>query len=362
MDLAAFGGARKDLLQLAREWDAQQEALHRRADEWLFVPEARRPLIDFGPDDLVEKLRDLFLETQTSNDETPHQKREQVLQNMAAEMFLSNIGVSAVPESWTAPESQLSSSLPFPSSPSLMSSQPSLPSSLKGKGKAREPEAEQGDTVALRLRKYAALNTSATIHGEPILALSRWDLGANPDDITWKPGQDLEAEEAIDRRRRKIEARRRKAERLSQRILGEDSFMMDQSSQSLGGPSSQTLPMILSTSQPSQSQSQSQMAPPLEFSSQPQMGGFGTPRVRAGSPLRREYRRDSGMGMGAAAPPPFSSQRMGQGSSQLQGTPAQPKSQMLPGLFGGRPSFSPFKRSPLKKGKRKSELRMSGFR
>jgi RNA polymerase I-specific transcription initiation factor RRN6 len=358
---------------MAREWDAQQEALQRRAGEWLFVPEARRPLIDFGPDDLVERLRDLFVEAQPSQDSLSQQNREQVLQDMAAELFLSSIGVSAVPQSWVTLESQPSSSLPFPSSPTLMSSQLSLASyhKLKGKDKAKanqeEPE-EQGDAVALRLRKYATLNVSSTAHGEPSLALSRWDLGADPDDITWKPGQDLEAEEAINRRRRRIEARRRKAERLSQRILGEDSFMSDQLSQSLG-PFAQPLPMILSTGAsssqrpslgPGQSQSQSQsqqagLVPPWDFSSQQQgmgPGGFGTPRMRPGSPLRREYVRDSGMGTGV----PFSQQQLS------QGTPSQPKSQMLPGLFGGRPSFSPFKRSPVKKGKRKSEVRLSGFR
>jgi RNA polymerase I-specific transcription initiation factor RRN6 len=360
---------------MAREWDAQQEALQRRAGEWLFVPEARRPLIDFGPDDLVERLRDLFIEAQRSQDSLSQQNREQVLQDMAAELFLSSIGVSAVPQSWVTPESQLSSSLPFPSSPTLMSSQLSLPSyhKLKGKDKAKakqeEPE-EQGDAVALRLRKYAALNVSPTVHGEPSLALSRWDLGADPDDITWKPGQDLEAEDAINRRRRRIEARRRKAERLSQRILGEDSFMSDQLSQSLG-PFTKPLPTILSTGasssqrlssglgqSQSQSQSQSQqsgLVPPWDFSSQQQgmgPGGFGTPRLRPGSPLRREYRRDSGMGTATPLAQPQLS----------QGTPSQPKSQVLPGLFGGRQSFSPFKRSPVKKGKRKSEVRLSGFR
>ncbi|KAK3304264.1 RNA polymerase I-specific transcription-initiation factor-domain-containing protein [Chaetomium strumarium] len=342
-----------DLLRLSREWDARQEALHRHADEWLFVPEARRPLIDFGPDDLVERLRELFSEPGPTKQVAVRQRREEVLQHMAAEMFLSSIGVSAVPKSWTAAESQLSSSLPFPSSPTLTSSQPSLPSSSKGKGKLteEEPEEEKGDAVVLRLRKYANLKTSPTIHGEPALALSRWDLGADPDDITWKPGEDLEAEDAINRRRRKIEARRRKAERLSQRIFGEDSLLMDQSSQSLGGPSTQPLPTILPTGS-NQSQ-QHQQGPPWNFSSQQHVMGFGTPRVRQGSPLRREYRRDSGMSLAG------SSQQQ-----QSQGTPSQPMSQALPGPFGRRPSFSPFKRSqsPLKKVKRKSELRLSGFR
>ncbi|KAK4236156.1 RNA polymerase I-specific transcription initiation factor RRN6-like protein [Achaetomium macrosporum] len=353
LDLATSHQPGLDLMRLSREWDARQEALHRRADGWFFVPEARRPLIDFGPDDLVERLRELFSESEPTKEVTLRQKREEVLQNMAAEMFLSSIGVSAVPQSWATAESQPSSSLPFPSSPTLMSSQPSLPSSSKGKGKMKEeePEEEKGDAVVLRLRKYARLNTSSTFHGEPALALSRWELGADPDDITWKPGQDVEAEDAINRRRRKMEARRRKAERLSQRIFGGDSLLMDQSSQSLRLPSTQPLPTILSTGS-SQSQQHQPGPPPWDFSSQQQVMGFGTPRVRQGSPLRREYRRDSGMGLIASS------------QQHSQDTPSQPMSQALPGAFGRRPSFSPFKRSqsPLKKGKRKSELRLSGFR
>lgn len=234
--------------------------------------------------------------------------------------------------------------------------------------KAEMPQQED-DAVVLRLRKYATLDTSPTIHGEPILALSRWDLGADPSDITWKPGQDLEAEEAINRRRRKIESRRRKAERLSQRIFGDDSMLMDSSSQSFGGPSTQPLPMILSTGasgssvrqSQSQSQSQDQQTPrrAWDFSSQQQQtGAFGSPRVFAGSPLRREYRRDSGMTRGGI----FSSQLPPPEQGPSQGTPSQSRSQALPGLFGARPSFSPFKKSPLKKMKRKSELRLSGFR
>lgn len=253
-------------------------------------------------------------------------------------MFLASIGISAVPD-LPATDGPLSSSLPFPSSPSLMSSQPWLGSSSKIKGKAKEvPEEEKGDTVALRLRKYATLNTSPKTHGEPTLALSRWELGADPDDNAWKPGQDLDAEDAINRRRKKIEARRRKAERMSQRILGDSLgagslLPMEQSSSQAA--TSQPLPMILS----------SQQQQPWEFSSQV----VGTPRAFVGSPLRREFRRDS-LRLGP-------SQGMGMGQ---QGTPSQPRSQVLPGAFGGR--LSPFKKSPVKKMKRKSELRMSGFR
>ncbi|KAK4101450.1 hypothetical protein N658DRAFT_558939 [Parathielavia hyrcaniae] len=361
LGLAAPEMGGSGLLPVAREWDAQQEALHRRAGESHFVPEARRPMIDFGPDDLVERLRDLFVEPQQSHNGPSDTNRERVLENMAAEMFLSSIGVSSVPQSWIPSESQLFSSLPFPSSPGLMPLQPPLPSFRKAKGKAKKEEEaeEQGDAVALRLRKYATLSVSPTAHGEPSLALSRWDLGADPDDITWKPGQDLEAEDAINRRRRKIEARRRKAERLSQRIFGDSSFTMDQSSQAVPtilstDASSQRQSLSLSRSQSqTQSQSRSQQLGLPQWNLPQQhhaMGGFGTPRVRPGSPLRKEFRRDSGT---VAMP----------ASQQLsQGTPSQSKSQVLPGLFGGRPSFSPFKGSPLKKAKRKSEVRLSGFR
>ncbi|KAL2021154.1 hypothetical protein VTK56DRAFT_7460 [Thermocarpiscus australiensis] len=337
LDLAKRYGAGRDLFRLAREWDAQQGKLHLRTGEWLFVPEARRPLTDFGPDDLVERLHEMFPEPLPSGDTALHHSRENVLQNMAAEMFLSNIGVSAVPQSWAAlpdTESGLSSSLPFRSSPPLLSSQSGLAGSSKAtsSGKVREEEQEHGDPVALRLRKYATINTSATSRGEPTLGLSRWELGADPGDITWKPGQDLDAEDAINRRRKKIEARRRKAERLSLMILGEGS-----AEQSQAQAATQPLPTIVPTSSQQQ---------PWEFSSQQLVQ---SPRV-PGSPLRREYLRDS---LSLA-------QSQAQWQSQSQGTPSQPRSQVLPGVFGGRPS--PFKRSPLKKGKRKSELRLSGFR
>lgn len=259
---------------------------------------------------------------------------------MAAELFLSSIGISAVPQSWTATPATnglLPSSQPFPSSPTLISSQsgPGSPSKAASSGKVEdEEEQEKGDSAALRLRRYATINASETIRGEPTLALSRWELGADPDDITWRPGQDLEAEDAINRRRKKIEARRRKAERLSQQIFGEDSIRHS-SQAGMGRPSSQ--PIIMPSSQPQ----------PWEFLSQQPVG---SPRVFVGSPLRKEYRRDSLR----------LSQGLSQSQSQSQGTPSQARSQVLSGAFGGR--LSPFKRSPLKKGKRKSELRLSGFR
>ncbi|KAL2155331.1 hypothetical protein VTH82DRAFT_72 [Thermothelomyces myriococcoides] len=369
LDLATAQRPRCDLFDLARELDARQEALHRRANEWLFVPEARRPFIDFGPDDLMRRLQDLFLDSSQDQD-GPFRRRAEVLRNMAADMFLSSIGVSAVPRSWTTPDIQPSSSLPFPASPSILPSQPSISTPHKSKGKATAEQQQQGDTIALRLRKYATLDTSPTLNGEPALKISPWELGADPDDITWKPGQDLEAEDAINRRRRKIEARRRKAERLSQRIFGDDSLMVERSSQSFGTPGTQQLPIILSTGagggsqEQRQSPSQSKQTPRPKaawpFSSQQQhVGAFGSPRVFAGSPLRKEYRRDSG---GAKVGGIHSSQPQSQSQSQSQDTPSQSRSQVVPGLFGGRPSFSPFKKSPLKKGKRKSEVRLSGFR
>lgn len=365
------------------------------------MPEARRPLPDFGPDDLVGRLGDLFPEPQLSKNEdaASGQSRKQVLQTMAAELFLSSIGVAAVPKSWiintatntattTAIKAEnieipFSSSLPFQSSPPVIPSPSKLtlavPSrgkvapassngSSKGKGKAAAEQAdsqeteepEKVDVVALRLRKYATINTSLefSTHGEPPLGLTPWELGANPDDITWRPGQDLDAEDAIIRRRKKIEARRKRAERLSQRIwgvsAGEESMVESSSqpgSQSLsqtglgpGRPSfapSQPVPAILATSsQPSQRQ------PPWEFSSQQ----VGSPRVFVASPLRREYRRESGWGVGSQ------SQEAGP-----QDTPSQPKSQALPGVYGGRPT--PFKSPLKKKGKRLSDgRRLSGFR
>ncbi|KAL2261894.1 hypothetical protein VTK26DRAFT_3050 [Humicola hyalothermophila] len=377
LDLAISRGAGDNLITLARQWDARQEALHRRAGGWVFVPEARRPVIDFGPDDLVERLREIFPDPQQSGENASSEDRDAVLEKMAAEMYLSSIGISSVPEAWTAAtaDGPPPSFLPFPSSPTLMSSSqpwPGSPSKITSHSPKTEKEGEAAgmfDPVALRLRKYAPINTSAKFStGEPpVLALSRWELGEDPEDTAWNPGLDVEAEQAISWRRRKIEARRRKAERLSQMILGESAGGFGGSLGGGGLPdplSSSQPPTILSTSQP-QLQSQSQQ--PWELGSARVLAS-PTRRVFAGSPLRREVRRESsgrresgfgGFGQSRSqAGVGMSSQSQG----LSQGTPSQARSQVVPGVFGGRVSLSPFKKSPVKRVKRKSELRLSGFR
>ncbi|KAK4202543.1 RNA polymerase I-specific transcription-initiation factor-domain-containing protein [Triangularia verruculosa] len=355
------------IIALARTWaDIQPELQDDQDDKqaWLYPPEASRPVPGFNPDDMAQNLNELFPKSRKRAAAPVKNQRTRVLQKMAAEMFLSNISISAVPPSWSAPlnnetqsQSQYSSSQPaFPPSSPLKSHHhhfhPPTPD--------LDNDHQQEDLLALRLRKYATIPVSPSRKGEPSLGLSSWVIGADPDSITWNPGQDLEAEKKKDKRLRKIQARRERAERISQRYFGEESSFVE-------GSASQQLPSV----QPSSSQmlfSQGAIPNSPAFLRSP-----ARRVVRPASPLRREYRmagRESlsqgGMGLG------------GGGSQETPGRQQPTRSQVLPGIFGGRESFgvggmagtgsglrvreslSPFKKR--NKQKRKSEGRLSGFR
>ncbi|KAK0747502.1 RNA polymerase I-specific transcription initiation factor RRN6-like protein [Apiosordaria backusii] len=387
LELAKPSHSDDGVITLARTWTDIQPELQDDQDEeeWLYPPEASRPVPGFNPDDMAQNLSELFPKPRKRAAATIKNHRTHVLQKMAAEMFLSNISVSAVPPSWgTTPtpinsdsqsqslsqsqysssqpgySSQLnsfSSSLPTPSSPSKSSR------SLKPQSQSQE-EPSQEDLIALRLRKYASIPTSDSRKGEPTLALSTWEVGTNPDNITWHPGQDLEAEKIKDKRLKKIQARKQRAERLSQRYFGEESSFLEEPA------TTQQLPSIqLSSSQMMFSQGVIPDSP--AFLRSP------TRRIaRPASPLRKEYRARESLSQGGL-------QQSQEQQTQTQMTPSQPRSQVLPGIFGGRQSFgvgggrqslggggggnrvreslSPFKKAGGKP-KRKSDARLSGFR
>ncbi|KAK4172555.1 RNA polymerase I-specific transcription initiation factor RRN6-like protein [Triangularia setosa] len=364
------------IIKLARTWADIQPELQDDQDEeeWLYPPEANRPVPGFNPDDMAQNLGEFFPKPRKRAPAAIKNQRTHVLQKMAAEMFLSNISVSAVPPSWsnTPPNTtngdsqsqlQFSSSQPnYSSQPTpLFSSSlptPSSPSKSSRILKSQSQEEPPGqDLLALRLRKYAVIPTSDSRKGEPSLALSTWEVGTNPDKITWRPGQDLEAENIKDKRLKKIQARKQRAERLSQRYFGEESSFVEE-------PSSQQPPSIQPGSQLMFSQGLVPGSPAFLRSPTRRM-------ARPASPLRREYRVRESLSQGLL----LSSQEQSQTPSQ------QPtRSQVLPGIFGGRrslgvggrqslggsgmrvrESLSPFKKANGKP-KRKSENRLSGFR
>ncbi|KAK4162278.1 RNA polymerase I-specific transcription-initiation factor-domain-containing protein [Cladorrhinum sp. PSN259] len=371
LELVTLAQSNSKILDLARQYAKEQPEPQEYTEHWSYTPEAIRPVPGFNPDDMAQNIRNLFPRPKRAKS-NHKQHRKEVTEQIAAQMFLSNIGINSVPREWIPPDdsssqprsqSQFSASQPFSSTPHspaknsssqyIHSSQPysSQPDSPTKASSSSQPT--QPISTALHLRKY--ITTTATSSNDPQLDLTPWELGTNPDSITWRPGQDLESEELINRRRRKIEARRRRNERLSQAIFGEDSIMEGSSNEPAA---------ILPSSQ-------------LVFSQQvpgsPTFLRSPVRRVmREGSPLRREYLKGDG-----------ESQSHSQGQSQFDGgTPSQ---RMLFGFgggaaikkrdslgvakkrdsIGGRDSFggrlSPFKKKR-QNGGRPSGVRLSGFR
>ncbi|KAK4644892.1 hypothetical protein QC761_308930 [Podospora bellae-mahoneyi] len=368
------------LITLARTWADIQPELQddQEEEEWLYPPEASRPIPGFTPDDMAQNLGELFPKPRKRAPATVKNRRTHILQKMAAEMFLSNISVSAVPPSWgstlvTPNDSQTQSqsqsfsfysssqpTLPSSSFPPTPSS-PSKPSRLPSQSADPEDEQPQEDVVALRLRKYGSIPTSSSRKGELSVDISPWEVGGDPDNISWHLGkdkEDIEAEKRKDKRLKKMMARRQRVERLSQRYFGEESSFLEESA------SQQLLPGIQPSSQLVFSQGVVVPGSPAAFLRSPTRKGV----VRPTSPLRREYR------MGGDGGRESSSQQgvgVSGGSSQTPSRQQVPptRSQVLPGLFGGRQSFGAGAAgrvreslSPFKKKKRKSEGRLSGFR
>ncbi|KAK0674708.1 RNA polymerase I-specific transcription initiation factor RRN6-like protein, partial [Cercophora samala] len=358
------------VITLARTWaDIQPELQDDQDEEWLYLPEASRPVPGFNPDDMAQNLNELFPKPRKRAPAIVKNQRTHVLQNMAAEMFLSNISVSAVPPSWGStpiPDNSDSQSQSQPlsysyhtsSQPTLSSSSfpaPSSPSKSSRLGsQSADPEEPQEDLIALRLRRYATIPTSSSRKGEPSV-LSPWEVGTNPDNLPrhiWQNREDIEAEKIKDKRLKKFQARKQRAERLSQRYFGEDSSFLEE-------PTSQVLPGIQPSSQLVFSQGVVPNSP--AFLRSPTRKKV----VRPMSPLRREYKSGNRESLSQGG--------LGGSQTPSQGGQQPTRSQVLPGLFGGRQSFGVGvgrssiggKReslSPFKKKKRKSEGRLSGFR
>ncbi|KAK4228474.1 RNA polymerase I-specific transcription-initiation factor-domain-containing protein [Podospora fimiseda] len=350
------------ILDLARQYANEQPEPQPYSEHWFYTPESTRPVPGFNPDDMARNIRN-FMPRPKRSISAYKQHRKTVGQQIAAQMFLSNIGITSIPRDWIeAPEqnssqSQFSSSQQFsstPQSPTKLLSSQLLPwSSQLNSSQPESPgksssQPTQPISTAVHLRQY--ITTSSTSKNDPQLDLTPWELGTNPDDSTWRrPGQDLEAEEIINRRNRKIVARRKRRERLSQAIFGEESSFVDTSEPAAILPSSQ---FVFSQQVPG---SPTFLRSPVR-------------RVREGSPLRREYLRGDGESQSQ-------SQSQSQGVIGI-GTPSQKllfgvkkkrdslgwvtKKRDSVGGSGGRDSFGG-RLSPFKK-KRPSGVRLSGFR
>ncbi|KAK4458752.1 RNA polymerase I-specific transcription-initiation factor-domain-containing protein [Cladorrhinum samala] len=392
IELAKVARPRGEILELARKYANEQPEPQEYTESWFYTPESTRPIPGFNPDDMAKNISSIFPYPKRCRSAYKRHRKE-VTQQMAAEMFLSNIGISSVPRDWVTsqdtPEAQSTSQAQFPSSQSLYSSQLLPPSPTKGssfsskqyssqlgppssptKHSSQQPRAPI--PTGLHIRQYVSTSSS---NPDPPLDLTPWELGASPEAITWRPGQDLEAEAVINHRRRKIEARRKRNERLSQAIFGEESIVDSGNGPATIQPSSQSLLLFSQQVPGSPSEPGFLLRSPVR-----------KPMGLGGSPLRREYLRDSFGGGGGES---RSTQRVGYGgesqsqSQRSNGTQSQSE-RILLGFggankrdwlgvarkrdsisgAGGRDSFggrlSPFKKSPSKK--RKSGGRLSGFR
>ncbi|KAK0705232.1 RNA polymerase I-specific transcription-initiation factor-domain-containing protein [Lasiosphaeris hirsuta] len=310
LELIGPGRHLEELLRLASEWTNHRDVLE-GDDDLHALQEVRNPFYGLDLDDSVERLEALFRGLPFQGEGELQQRRQRVLQRMAAEIILSAVGISAgqqrpagskptnsvrrrpletgitnpanfrssPPVQWSPPQS----SQPQPSQ--FLSSQPELP--------AINPAAEElDDPTIVHLRKYTPIEPPPTGPPAQTQISLHWDLGGDLTEIEWKPWKVEGAEEEVLRRKRKIEAKRKRAEQLAAKLFSEP------------------LPVVSKKGATSQ---------PVFMTSQP-----------------RE-------------PAPLVQSPLVQSSSQI---PWPAMSQVVPGAFGGR--------APL--GKKKKDGKKGGFR
>ncbi|KAK3955484.1 RNA polymerase I-specific transcription initiation factor RRN6-like protein [Pseudoneurospora amorphoporcata] len=249
-------GGVQDVVRLASHWSSHQHLILEDVPGKL-VPTNGRHVLSDDIDRAFEKLTTMFSHLPSNRGKASQGALIPKLQLLAAETLLSEAGVAAVPEEWVAAETwdgrssqsqPFASYMPFGSSPPLFSSQvhsqfvhsqsQSQSQGYDATQSQEQPDSE--DAVGVRLRQYAAMNPVPRRIGGRTRVTSHWELGEDPNVITWKPGQDDEEDDASLRRRRKLEAKRKKREKLLARIRGVEAVKAE----------SQPLPFAIQSSQP----------------------------------------------------------------------------------------------------------------
>lgn len=286
LELIGPGRRLEELLRLASEWTNHRDVLE-RDDDIHALQEARNPFYGLGLDDSVERLEATFPDLPFRGDSELQRSRQRVLQRMAAEIILSAVGISAglqrpagsktvVPVRRQPLEAVFSSSTNFRSSPPVhwshmqssqpppqfLSSQPELP--------IISPAAEElDDPTIVHLRKYIAIEPPPAGTPAQTQISSHWDLGGDLTEIGWKPWKTEGVEEEVLQRKRKIEAKRKRAERLAAELFSEPAAVVSKKAA--------TSQPVFMTSQPREPaplvQSSSQM--PWQVMSQVVPGAFG---------------------------------------------------------------------------------------
>ncbi|KAK0709005.1 RNA polymerase I-specific transcription initiation factor RRN6-like protein [Lasiosphaeria miniovina] len=216
LDLVGRGRTVEELAQLSTDWTTHQRSLIQDAAGWLEVPAAaaRSP----GPnlDAVYKDLKNMFHPLQrTSKLGKAAERQRAALERMTAELFLAKIGIATPPHQAKSTDRH-SSQIPASSPPLPFRSSPPLPLPQSSPPTALDDGDDVDDEVVLRLRKYATVGPSvitSDFRDNPVLA--HWRVGEASGDETshWISGENEEELEQAAKQRRKMDTRRRRAEK-----------------------------------------------------------------------------------------------------------------------------------------------------
>ncbi|KAK3943512.1 RNA polymerase I-specific transcription-initiation factor-domain-containing protein [Diplogelasinospora grovesii] len=282
-----------ELLRIAMEWADHAHEYIQEAEGRLLVTETG-PRLSGGSD--LAKITERFSSVwhrAPGNSQKSQGVRERVLRRIGAEILLSTIGISVVPPGWQSlitPYSQPSQDdLLLPSSQPFLSSQTAVGSSQTGLGtQSQDSDAEGEDPVSMRLRRYATIDPVPRKRGGgQSVILSHWELGTNPDDYSqYTANPEGNLDEAAIRRKKRREARRKKAEQLKANIWTSDAAPEPSSqvhSQPHSLPIMPTMPTAIMSSQPRRPEHNTQSSSQVfSFSQQQQPMSQIVPGVHGG--------------------------------------------------------------------------------
>lgn len=236
LDLAGHDRSAEELLQFIEEWESRSVFLDEENGLRTLQPSYRQ----FGSrmDDLVANLEKIFVEPLTSQNSRGREQRQRRIRHLAAQVFLSEVGITAAEQQRAdagtdvGAEVPFSSSLTFRSSPPLEASQeqPGLPEM----GEKEEP-------VSVRLRQYTLMKPIMTVNPIETAIVSHWELGADTSQIDWNPGRPQTEGEIDLKRKRRMKRARKRAEKLTSRGMSTDLL------ESTAVAASQPVPVIVAS-------------------------------------------------------------------------------------------------------------------
>jgi len=272
------------LLRVASEWKNRQ---HEMMEEHgvLHPPPSGIRISGSELDDLVARLEDIFMEPLAVKD----QHVRESLQRMAAEIYLSEIGIATKAGDKAATETTgdgdhlqvaSQSSTDYRSSPPLLGlsqEEPDLPTL------GRTENTDEEAPVSVHLREYAYMKPVTAAKGQTALQ-SHWDRGLEKGKIDWTPWKGEELDAAYIRKLKKAEKRRKKEEKLASRAHSDGPASMAMAE-------SQPMPVIVvAASQPREAISFGQPSQMPMSTSQPVMSQI-VPGAYGGRPHKKAKKK-----------------------------------------------------------------------